>query len=113
MYRWYVHDPITFERSLRWTIEHGHANNYGIGYASVAYWYQEPQASPAPLPPAADIRPAFGDGYEEARELLFSSAHGAREERRLDDFRRLAQAGEPFYEGRWADAIAGVRAALG
>jgi hypothetical protein len=40
MYRWYVHDPIHFAQSLRWTIEHGHANNFASGYASVAYWYQ-------------------------------------------------------------------------
>lgn len=40
MFRWYIHDPIRFSRSIRWTIEHGHANNYENDYASVAYWYQ-------------------------------------------------------------------------
>jgi hypothetical protein len=39
-YRWFVHDPIRFTRSVRWTVEHGHANNFANEYASVAYWYQ-------------------------------------------------------------------------
>ena len=33
MYRWFVDDPIRFTRSLRWTVEHGHANNFAIEYA--------------------------------------------------------------------------------
>jgi len=39
-YRWFVQDPIRFTRALRWTVEHGHANNFANEYASVAYWYQ-------------------------------------------------------------------------
>ena len=50
-YRWFVHDPIRFTRALRWTVEHGHANNFANEYASVAYWYQtEPHAAFPPLP---------------------------------------------------------------
>ena len=52
MYRWYLSDPIRFERSLVWTIEHGHDNNYGNDYTSVAYWYQaEPHRQFPALPP--------------------------------------------------------------
>ena len=40
MYRFHIEDPITFEKSLRVTIEHGHANDRGDDYSSVAYWYQ-------------------------------------------------------------------------
>jgi hypothetical protein len=54
MYRWYLPDPIRFERSLVWTIEHGHANNYENDYTSVAYWYQiEPHA---PFPTLLEAR---------------------------------------------------------
>ena len=54
MYRWYLADPIRFERSLIWSIEHGHDNNYGNDYTSVAYWYQfEPHA---PFPALPDVR---------------------------------------------------------
>jgi hypothetical protein len=37
---------VTFERSIRVTIEHGHANKRSDDYSSVAYWYQaEPHRS--------------------------------------------------------------------
>jgi hypothetical protein len=58
MYRWYLQDPVRFERSLRLSIEHGHANNYENDYASVAYWYQtEPHAAFPTLPVVAQRRP--------------------------------------------------------
>ncbi len=54
MYRFFVTDPIRFDRSLRYTIEHGHANNCENDYSSVAYWYQTtPGSSRGSLPPAS------------------------------------------------------------
>jgi hypothetical protein len=51
-----VEDPITFERSIRVTIEHGHANKRSDDYSSVAYWYQaEPHSSFSILPVAQRI----------------------------------------------------------
>ncbi|HWA25174.1 MAG TPA: glycoside hydrolase family 172 protein [Lacunisphaera sp.] len=47
VYRFHLTDPIVFEKSCRFTIEHGHNNNLTLDLASVAYWYQE---SAAPLP---------------------------------------------------------------
>jgi hypothetical protein len=47
-----------FERSLRVTIEHGHANKLTNDYASTAYWYQaEPHAAFPPLLPVAGRLP--------------------------------------------------------
>jgi hypothetical protein len=67
MHRWYVADPIRFARSIRWTIEHGHANNYASDYTSVAYWYQtEPHAPFPPLPARDAMLPPHGEGYDEA-----------------------------------------------
>ena len=40
MYRWFITDPIRFKKSIRHTVEHGHANNFENDYSSVAYWYQ-------------------------------------------------------------------------
>lgn len=52
-YRFHIEDPIHFRKSLRFSIEHGHANDKGNDYASVAYWYQvEPHA---PFPPLVDL----------------------------------------------------------
>jgi D-arabinan exo alpha-(1,3)/(1,5)-arabinofuranosidase (non-reducing end) len=55
-YRWHVEDAMPFTRSIRVTIEHGHANSVEGDYSSVAYFYQdEPHAPFPPLPadPAA------------------------------------------------------------
>lgn len=52
MYRYHIEDPIRFERSIRVSIEHGHANKLSNDYSSTAYWYQlEPHLPfPALLP---------------------------------------------------------------
>lgn len=58
MYRLHICDPIQFEKSIRVTIEHGHANKLSNDYSSTAYWYQtEPHAPFAPLPPVAGRLP--------------------------------------------------------
>ena len=52
VYRFHLDSPIPFTKSLRATIEHGHANVRSDNYFSVAYWYQaEPHATPPSLPP--------------------------------------------------------------
>lgn len=53
LYRFHIEDPICFEKSIRVTIEHGHANRRSDDYSSVAYWYQtEPHKTfPKMLPP--------------------------------------------------------------
>lgn len=50
-YRFHISDPIYFNTSLRFTIEHGHDNNLTLDMASVAYWYQAPPLQKlAPMP---------------------------------------------------------------
>jgi hypothetical protein len=53
MYRFHVEDPIRFERSIRVTLETGHANALANDYSSTAYWYQ--QGRREPLPPLAPV----------------------------------------------------------
>jgi hypothetical protein len=48
LYRYHIEDPIYFERSIRVTIEHGHANKLTNDYASTAYWYQTEPHKPFP-----------------------------------------------------------------
>ncbi len=51
LYRLHLDSPIPFAKSLRATIEHGHANHRSDNYYSVAYWYQtEPHAAFIALP---------------------------------------------------------------
>jgi len=58
MYRFHIEDPIYFQKSVRATIEHGHANDREDDYTSVAFWYQtEPHQKLYPLPPVSERLP--------------------------------------------------------
>ncbi len=58
MYRFHIEDPIYFQKSVRATIEHGHANDREDEYTSVAFWYQtEPHLKLVPLPPVNERLP--------------------------------------------------------
>ncbi len=51
-YRWHGDNPVTFNRYLKHTMEHGHANDRGDNFFSVAYWYQsEPYTKFPAMPP--------------------------------------------------------------
>jgi len=67
VYRFHLDSPITFTKSLRATIEHGHGNHRSDNFFSVAYWYQtEPHAPFPPLPPVDEriprVLPTGGPG---------------------------------------------------
>lgn len=58
LYRYHIEDPVRFQRSIRVTIEHGHANRRSDDYSSTAYWYQtEPHAPFPALPHVAERLP--------------------------------------------------------
>jgi hypothetical protein len=50
LYRFHITDPIYFHKSLKATIEHGHANVLTLDLASVAYWYTREAHGVAPIP---------------------------------------------------------------
>jgi hypothetical protein len=56
VYRFHLDSPITFSKSLRATIEHGHANHRSDNFYSVAYWYQTEPHAPFPVLPPVDQR---------------------------------------------------------
>jgi len=57
-YRYHIQDPVIFEKSIRVTIEHGHANHRSDDWSSTAYWYQsEPHQKFPKLKPVADRLP--------------------------------------------------------
>ena len=58
LYRYHLEDPVRFTRSIRVTIEHGHANRRSDDVSSTAYWYQlEPHGPQPPLPPVEQRMP--------------------------------------------------------
>jgi len=109
MYRWYVADPIRFDTALRWTIEHGHANNFANGYASVAYWYQTEPHGPFPaLPGREALRQPLPDDYADVRaEVLAGMVKLAGP---AENLARIATFAEPYYRGEFALARERVRA---
>src|ERR1700758_296977 len=56
VYRFHLDSPVTFTKSLRATIEHGHANHRSDNYFSVAYWYQSEPHTPFPSLPNLEQR---------------------------------------------------------
>jgi len=56
LYRFHLDSPIPFTKSLRATIEHGHANHRSDNYFSVAYWYQSEPHAAFPALPALEQR---------------------------------------------------------
>lgn len=51
-YRFHINDPIRFEKSIKVTFEHGHANHLSDDWSSTAYWYQTlPTAKPLSILP--------------------------------------------------------------
>ncbi len=107
-YRWYVADPLRFDESIRWTIEHGHANNFANNYASVAYWYQSEPHAPFPELPARDaMRPPLPAGFDEVRlEVLTGMAKLTGPAENLATIGRFA---EPYYRGEFEVALERLR----
>jgi hypothetical protein len=57
-YRFHILDPVYFEKNIKVTIEHGHANRRSDDYSSTAYWYQtEPHKKFSPLLPVEERLP--------------------------------------------------------
>lgn len=58
VYRYHSESPVVFNKSIKMTIEHGHANHRSDNYYTVAYWYQmEPHAPFPVMPPVKDRIP--------------------------------------------------------
>lgn len=58
VYRFHITDPVYFDKSLRFSIEHGHDNNLTLDISTVAYWYQRDPHKPfPPMPTRAERAP--------------------------------------------------------
>ncbi len=98
VYRYHIEDPVPFTKSIRVTIEHGHANDRGDDFSSVAYWYQEEPHAPFPaLPPAEARMPEGSQVFVEPAALEMESlasefTGGPLEVQGMDSY------------GKWSDA---------
>ena len=79
-YRFHVPDPVYFNDSIHFTIEHGHANTVVADYSSTVYWYQSEPHRPFPaiLPAAMRIplRAIVPPGGLEAENLDVHCTNG-------------------------------------
>lgn len=55
-YRFFLEDPIYFDKSLKASIEHGHDNNLTLDLCTVSYWYQTEPHSKFPAFPDKMLR---------------------------------------------------------
>jgi len=70
LYRFYLNDPVHFQKSIRATIEHGHANSFENDYSATAFWYQKDEHSNfPPVLPAKDRLPAWSPGVQSALQM--------------------------------------------
>ncbi len=117
MYRWMVHDPVHFSKSVSVSVEHGHANNFENDYASVAYWYQKEPHMPFPeLPPAGERLPRVSGEYLEARDMMlkmgmkeFSDLQKLDPESRHRAESLLQEAFRELHAGKPSDAVKAYR----
>jgi hypothetical protein len=56
LYRWHGDNPVTFDRYMKHTSEHGHDNDRVDNYYSVCYWYQSQPYTDFPALPAVETR---------------------------------------------------------
>lgn len=122
MYRFYVPDPIRFRKSIKVTIEHGHANNFENDYSSVAYWYQEEPHKKFPqLPSATERIPLLLPGEKEVTDkhmevcrVFYSKVRSLQgdpqgsfpsKECLLYIFPKIRKVREAFFEGKYDFAL--------
>ncbi len=55
-YRWHGDNPVTFQKYMKHTMEHGHANDRHDNFYSACYWYQTQPYTDFPKLPPADER---------------------------------------------------------
>jgi len=56
VYRFHSESPVVFNKSIKVTIEHGHANHRSDNYYTVGYWYQAEPHLPFPELPDVEDR---------------------------------------------------------
>jgi hypothetical protein len=60
-YVFHLENPVHFQREIKVTIEHGHANHLSNEMSSVAYWYAEQPAPAVIVPPVLQRLPVRRD----------------------------------------------------
>jgi len=113
MYRWFIQDSIRFNKKIKWTIEHGHANNFENDYSSVAYWYQkEPHKKFRTLPTLENRIPRLPENFESMwievitiGQEFISNVSKLNDEQRIELVKPANDAIYLFMEGNYINAL--------
>ena len=62
-YVFHLENPIHFQKEIKVTIEHGHANQLANEMSSTAYWYAAQPTKVATPPPVEKRKPVLMDGH--------------------------------------------------
>jgi hypothetical protein len=65
VYRFHITDPVFFNSSLKFSIEHGHNNVLTLDISSVAYWYLDKATGVQPIPGREARAPKPMIGHED------------------------------------------------
>lgn len=68
-YRYHIEDPISFQKEIMVTIEHGHDNHRGDIWETTAYWYQIEPHMPFPQFPNYDERMPSKKKWKKSHKL--------------------------------------------
>ena len=60
-YVFHIENPVRFQKSIKVTIEHGHANHLANEMSSVAYWYADQPSAAITPPPVQRRMPVLRD----------------------------------------------------
>jgi len=106
-YKWHIADPVAFTKSLRVTIEHGHANDRSDDWYSTAFWYQTlPPPAPPQMANVYDRLPDEGQRYAQrkfiSRELFVHQQNNRQEQavQRIDEYLTEDDAADEY--GYWS-----------
>ncbi|MFX1456739.1 MAG: glycoside hydrolase family 172 protein [Promethearchaeota archaeon] len=113
MYRWFIPDSIRFNKKVKWSIEHGHANNFENDYSSVAYWYQkEPHIKFRSLPTLENRIPRLPKNFDllwteviNIGQELVSNIANLNKAQRKELLRPANDAIYQFMEGKYSNAL--------
>ncbi|MCM8788351.1 MAG: DUF2961 domain-containing protein [Candidatus Omnitrophica bacterium] len=62
-YIFHIENPVRFQKEIKVTIEHGHANHLANEYSSVAYWYAKEPMRIQEVPPVEKRLPVMKDHH--------------------------------------------------
>lgn len=102
-YRFHLSDPVRFSKSIRVTMEHGHANHLADDWSSTSYWYQSLPSPVLTIPPLDERLPPRPTLPLRARQNVGSRRYDEAAASRDERMERYLSEREPLVRQRLED----------